>query len=53
MEDSLLKDSALIRACLAANRDPETRALEEDWDQVQDEIEESWNRNHGIETPRS
>ena len=36
------QEASLVRACLAANRDPRAKALETEWDRVQDEIEEPW-----------
>jgi hypothetical protein len=43
LEKSLREQEAsLARACLAANRDPRAKALEREWDRVQDEIEEPW-----------
>jgi metal-responsive CopG/Arc/MetJ family transcriptional regulator len=44
LERSLREEEAdLARACSAANSDPKSKALEREWDQVQDEIEEPWN----------
>jgi len=36
------KEADLARACVSANRDSSGGALEKQWDQVQDEIEEPW-----------
>ena len=36
------EDWQLARACEEANQDPEGLALEQEWDKVQDEIEEPW-----------
>ncbi|MEO8096432.1 MAG: hypothetical protein ABI811_01935 [Acidobacteriota bacterium] len=45
LEKSLREqESDLARACLAANNDPKAKVLEKEWDRVQDEIEEPWNR---------
>ena len=32
------QESALAQACIAANRDPKSKALENDWDHVPDEV---------------
>lgn len=43
LENSLREqDDGLARACLAANKDPKSTALEKEWDRVQDEIQEPW-----------
>jgi hypothetical protein len=43
LEKSLREQEAsLVRACLAANGDPRAKAVETEWDRVQDEIEEPW-----------
>jgi hypothetical protein len=45
LENSLREqDSDLARACLAANKDPKSKALEKEWDRVQDEIQEPWSK---------
>ena len=41
IEKSLLdEEKALVRACIAANRDPDSRAIEKEWDALRDPIEE-------------
>ena len=43
LEKSLREDDeSLIRSCLSANEDPEVKAIEQDWDQIRDTIEEPW-----------
>ena len=43
LEKSLKQeDSALVRACLAANDDPEVLAIEKEWDSFSDRIAEPW-----------
>lgn len=43
LEKSLLEeDEALIRACLLANEDPDVKAIEQEWDEIRDAIEEPW-----------
>lgn len=43
LEKSLLEDDeALIRSCLSANQDPEVKAIEQEWDEIRDAIEEPW-----------
>lgn len=43
LEKSLREEeTALARACVAANQDRKTAVLEREWDRVQDEIEEAW-----------
>lgn len=36
------REAALIRACEVANQDPAIREIEEEFDALQDEIEEPW-----------
>ena len=36
------EEKSLIRACKSANEDPDLKALEKEWDQINDEIEEPW-----------
>lgn len=44
LEKSLREgDESLIRACLIANQDPDVKAIEEEWDEIRDAIEEPWN----------
>jgi hypothetical protein len=44
LEKSLREeDDSLIRSCLLANDDPDVKAIEKEWDQIQDKIEEPWN----------
>jgi hypothetical protein len=41
LEKSLREeDEALVRSCMLANRDPNVQAIEHEWDQIQDPIEE-------------
>lgn len=43
LEKSLLEeDEALIRACLMANEEPDIKAIEQEWDEIRDVIEEPW-----------
>lgn len=43
IEKSLLdEEKALVRACIAANRDPDSRAIEREWEALRDPIEEPW-----------
>ena len=43
LEKSLREDDeALIRSCLSANEDPDVQAIEQEWDQIRDAIEEPW-----------
>jgi|KBSMisStandDraft_5_1062788.scaffolds.fasta_scaffold33909_3 hypothetical protein len=43
LEKSLREDDeSLIRSCLSANEDPDVKAIEEEWDQIRDPIEEPW-----------
>jgi hypothetical protein len=52
LEKSLREqETALARACMAANRDLKARALEREWDRVQDEIEEPWLRSRKPDSP--
>lgn len=36
------RDRELVRACEIANRDPEVRAIEEEFDAISGEIKEPW-----------
>ena len=41
LEKSLREDDeSLIRSCLLANQDPEVKAIEQEWDEIRDPIEE-------------
>jgi hypothetical protein len=43
LEKSLREDDeSLIRSCLRANEDPDLKAIEKEWDEIHDPIEESW-----------
>ena len=43
LEKSLREeDDALIRSCLLANQDPEVKAIEQEWDEIRDALEEPW-----------
>jgi len=43
LEKSLREDDeSLIRSCLLANQDPEVKAIEQEWDEIRDAIEEPW-----------
>ena len=43
LEKSLREnDESLIRACLAANQDPDVKVIEQEWDEIRDVIEEPW-----------
>jgi hypothetical protein len=45
LETSLrAQDSELAQACRAANKDAKSKSLEQEWDRVQDEIQEPWSR---------
>jgi len=35
-------DEALVRSCLAANQDPEVVAIEQEWDEIGNVIDEPW-----------
>lgn len=37
-----MDDEALVRACIAANQDLAAKQLEEEWDAIQEDIEEPW-----------
>ena len=44
LEKSLREiDESLIRACLTANHAPDVKAIEQEWDEIRDPIEEPWN----------
>lgn len=36
------RDERLIRACEAANRDPDVLAIEQEWDALPDDVAEPW-----------
>jgi hypothetical protein len=36
------QERALVRACLAANKVPDFKAIEEEWDQIRDGLDEPW-----------
>jgi hypothetical protein len=36
------EDNALVRACLAANENPDVLAIEKEWDAISDRIAEPW-----------
>lgn len=36
------EDAALILSCQSANEDPDATAIETEWDQIDDPIEEPW-----------
>ena len=41
LEKSLREDDkSLIRSCLLANQDPEVKAIEQEWDEIGDALEE-------------
>jgi hypothetical protein len=43
LEKSLREDDeSLIRACLMANQDADVKAIEQEWDEIRDVIEEPW-----------
>jgi len=43
LEKSLREDDeSLIRACLMANQDPDVKAIEQEWGEICDAIEEPW-----------
>ena len=43
LEKSLTnEDEILKRSCLLANQDPDARQIEEEWDRIQDGLEEPW-----------
>jgi hypothetical protein len=33
---------SLVRSCLSANQDPEAKAIEQEWEEIRDAIEEPW-----------
>lgn len=33
-------DESLVRSCLSANEDPAVKAIEQEWEQIRDAIEE-------------
>jgi len=35
-------DETLIRSCLLANQDPEIKAIEQEWDEIRDLMDEPW-----------
>ena len=35
-------DESLMRSCILANEDPEVKAIELEWDEIRDAIEEPW-----------
>jgi len=37
-----LDDEFLVRSCLSANQDPAVKAIEQEWDEICDAIEEPW-----------
>ena len=46
LEKSLREeDQALVRSCRLANQDPEVAAIEKEWDQIGDQIEEPWSES--------
>jgi hypothetical protein len=42
MIESRLDDESLVRSCLSANQDPAVKAIEQEWDEIYDPIEEPW-----------
>jgi hypothetical protein len=43
LEKSLREnDESLVRSCLLANQDPEVKAIEQEWEEIRDPIEEPW-----------
>ncbi len=36
------EDEILKRSCLLASQDPDARRIEEEWDRIQDGVEEPW-----------
>ena len=46
LEKSLREEEqALVRSCRLANQDPEVAAIEKEWDQIGDQIEEPWSES--------
>ena len=46
LEKSLQEEEvALVRSCRLANQDPEVAAIEQEWDQIGDQIEEPWSES--------
>jgi hypothetical protein len=46
LEKSLREEEqALVRSCRLANQDPEVAAIEQEWDQIGDQIEEPWSES--------
>ena len=42
MIESRLGDESLVRSCLSENQDPAIKAVEQEWDEICDAIEEQW-----------
>jgi hypothetical protein len=42
MMESPLGDESLVRSCLLANQDPAVKAIEQEWDEICDAIQEPW-----------
>lgn len=42
---SSISEQALIRSCSLANQDLEITAIEQEWDQIGDTIEEPWSES--------
>jgi hypothetical protein len=42
MIESRLDDESLMRSCLSANQDSAVKAIEQEWDEICDAIEEQW-----------
>jgi hypothetical protein len=42
MSEGRLDDEFLVRSCLSANQDPAVKAVEQEWDEICDGIEEPW-----------
>ena len=51
LEKSLREDDeSLIRSCLLANQDPGVKAIEQEWDEIRDPIEEPAFEEHTLRT---
>ena len=42
LEKSRRDNESLVRSCLLANQDPDVNAIEQEWDEIRDAIEEPW-----------
>ena len=42
MIESRLDDESLVRSCISANQQPAVKAIEQEWGEICDAIEEAW-----------